>query len=261
MKIKIVSGHSEKGGSTIAFINLTNKFNENGYDCTFYGPHQWHLDKCKSDNINNLKFESDDIILIHFLKLPSRPLVKKIIFVCHEKWWWSFKNINKFFDTCVFLHEEHRKFHKEYDGEYVFIPNLKETLHSIEKNELELVAGVIGTIEDRKQTHLSIDMALKDGCEKVLVFGHIGDFNYYDKFVKKFVDNKKVILMGYSSNKQEMYNSVGRVYHYSKGEVASLVKDECHLTNTKFFGNEETENEVSKLTNNQIIEEWKKILK
>jgi hypothetical protein len=43
-------------------------------------------------------------------------------------------------------------------------------------------------------------------------------------------------------------------------EVACLVKDECYLTNTKFFGNEETENEISTLTNDEIIELWKKVL-
>ena len=34
--VKIVSGYSDKGGSTTAFINLTNFFNDNGIDCTFF---------------------------------------------------------------------------------------------------------------------------------------------------------------------------------------------------------------------------------
>jgi hypothetical protein len=55
-----------------------------------------------------------------------------------------------------------------------------------------------------------------------------------------------------------MYDSIGRVYHSSKGEVACLVKDECYLTGTKFFGNKETENEVSTLTNEEIFKLWKK---
>ena len=46
--VKIISGWSDRGGSTFAFINLTNKLNESGIDTTFYGPHPWHLDKCKS---------------------------------------------------------------------------------------------------------------------------------------------------------------------------------------------------------------------
>lgn len=259
-KIKIISGHSEKGGSSTAFINLTNFFNQNGIDCTFYGPHSWHLDKCKSDLLKNCNLESNDIVISHFLKLESRPNVKKIVLSCHEKWWFNVGGIKQYWDEVIFLHEEHRNYHSKYKGNYTIIPNLKENLHPIEKNELDLVAGIIGTIEDRKQTHTSIDMALKDGCKKVLVFGHIGDFNYYDKYVKKFVDNKKVVLMGYSDNKQEMYNSIGRVYHQSKGEVACLVKDECYLTNTKFFGNEETNNEVSTLTNMEILNKWKKTL-
>jgi len=57
-----------------------------------------------------------------------------------------------------------------------------------------------------------------------------------------------------------MYNSIGRVYHSSKGEVACLVKDECWLTNTKFFGNEETNNIVSPLSNDEVFELWKQTL-
>ena len=61
------------------------------------------------------------------------------------------------------------------------------------------------------------------------------------------------------NDKQKMYNMIGKVYHSSKGEVACLVKDECYLTNTEFFGNEETNHEVSKLTNNEILQLWKNL--
>ena len=57
-----------------------------------------------------------------------------------------------------------------------------------------------------------------------------------------------------------MYDMVGRVYHSSKGEVACLVKDECWLTGTKFFGGIETQNEVFEGTNIEIIEKWEKVL-
>ena len=53
-----------------------------------------------------------------------------------------------------------------------------------------------------------------------------------------------------------MYDMIGRVYHSSKGEVACLVKDECYLTGTKFFGNDQTENEVSTLSNDEVIDLW-----
>ena len=258
--VKIISGYSEKGGSTTAFINLTNYFNENGINCTFYGPHEWHLDKCKSDSISNLKFEKNDVIISHFLNLQSRPDVKKIILSCHENWWYEVADVKQYWDEVVFLHDKHREYHNRYLGKFSIIPNLKENLFSIEKPELDKVAGIIGTIEDRKQTHISIQRAINDGCEKILLYGHIGDKNYYQTNVKPLMSNSIVILMGHSTNKQDMYNSIGRVYHSSKGEVACLVKDECYLTNTKFFGNQETENEISKLNNNEILQLWKQTL-
>ena len=99
---------------------------------------------------------------------------------------------------------------------------------------------------------------MADGCTKIKLFGHISDENYYKMYVEPLMTDE-IELVGFSNDKQSMYNSIGRVYHSSKGEVACLVKDECELTNTKFFGNEETNNEVSKLTNDEIINLWKKI--
>jgi hypothetical protein len=258
--VKIISGYSEKGGSTTAFIDLTNEFNKQGIDTTFYGPHQWHLDKCKSGILNNkLTISESDSLIFHFLQLPARPPGKKVVLSCHEKWWFSVGKINQYWDTAVFLHQEHREYHKEYKGDNVIIPNLKPPLVSKDKSKLTNIAGVIGTIEDRKQTHISIERAIADGCEKVLLYGNIGDSTYYKQYVEKYIGDR-VIMKGYSLNKQEMYDSIGRVYHSSKGEVACLVKDECYLTDTAFFGNLETDNLVSSLTNDEVIELWRKLL-
>lgn len=257
--IKILSGYSEKGGSTTAFINLTNLFNENGFDCIFYGPHEWHLDKCKSDLLKNYKPDYSDKLITHFLNLPKRPSAKKIILSCHEKWWFEVADINQYWDTAVFLHQDHKNYHWRYNGNYTIIPNLKENLLPTEKGHLDKVAGIIGTIEERKQTHISIKRAIEDGCHEIILFGHVGDQNYFQNFVKPIL-NEKVKMIGHSTNKQQMYDSIGRVYHSSKGEVACLVKDECFLTNTKFFGNKETENEVSTLTNEEILNLWFNIL-
>ena len=257
-KIKIISGYSEKGGSTVAQINLTNFLNNNGYDCTFYGPSDYHIDKCKSAFSNELIFDSDDILLCHVMNFQERPPVKKVIYCSHEKWWYDFSKVFWYWDESVFLHQQHKDFHENYTGNYTIIPNLKENLTSKNKEELDLVAGIIGSIEDRKQTHISIERALNDGCEKVFLFGQIGDKNYFENYVEPKIDNNKIILVGHTTDKQSMYDSIGRVYHSSKGEVACLVKDECYLTGTKFFGNKETENEVSTLTNEEILKLWKK---
>jgi hypothetical protein len=256
--VKIVSGYTDKGGSTTAFINLTNFLNDNGIECTFYGGQSWHLDKCKSGTLNELTYDEDDIIIFHFMELKERPNVKKAILSCHEKWWFPVGKIQKYWDTAVFLHDQHKHYHKEYVGDFVIIPNLKENLITSDKTNVKNIAGIIGTIEDRKQTHVSIQRALKDKCEKIYLFGHVGDENYFNNYVKPLL-LPKVVQYGHTTNKQEMYDMIGKVYHSSKGEVACLVKDECYLTNTEFYGNEETENEVSTLTNDEILTLWEKL--
>lgn len=257
--IKIVSGYSDKGGSTSAFIDLTNELNQYNIETTFYGPHKWHLDKCNSGILDSsFIVNKDDILICHFLQLPSRPNAKKVILSCHEKWWFKLGEIKQYWDVAIFLHNDHRQYHSDYKSDFKIIPNLKPDLKPINKPELDLVAGIIGSIEDRKQTHISIKRALADGCKKIKIFGQISDEQYYDRYVKPLL-NDNIEIIGYVTNKQEMYNSIGRVYHSSKGEVACLVKDECWLTNTVFFGNEETENEVSNLTNQEIITLWKNL--
>jgi hypothetical protein len=167
--------------------------------------------------------------------------------------------IKQYWDEVVFLHDQHREYHGDYNGKFVIIPNLKENLNPSDKNNLSKVAGIVGTIEDRKQTHVSIQRALKDRCDKIYLFGHVGEQSYFENYVKPLIIPNKVILFGHTTNKQEMYDMIGRVYHTSKGEVACLVKDECYLTNTEFYGNEETENEVSKLTNDEVLNLWKNL--
>jgi hypothetical protein len=261
MRVKIISGYTDRGGSTTALINLTNFFNEKGIECTLYGNQNWHLDKCNSGTLRDLRYHRDDIVISHFLQLKERPEVKKVILTCHEKWWFPVGKIFKYWDVAVFLHLAHKEYHKEYDGPFALIPNLKENLVSSDKKNLSKIAGIIGTIEDRKQTHVSIQRALNDKCEKIYLFGHIGDYTYFDQYVKPLIIPNKVMHLNYQTNKQEMYNMIGRVYHSSKGEVACLVKDECFLTGTEFYGNEETNNEVSNVTNDEILTEWLKIMK
>jgi len=261
--IKIITGYSERGGSTVALVNLTNKLNEMGYDTIMYGPHQYHLDKCKSglytpDVIKNIT--PNDSVIAHYLKLPNRPNAKKVVLSCHEKWWFDVASVKQYWDEVIFLHEEHAKYHNKYKGNFSIIPNLKEPLIKKDKTNLDLIAGIVGSIEDRKQTHVSIQRALKDKCEKIYLFGRVGNQQYYDKFVKPLLTLPKIIEYGYTESKQEMYDMVGRVYHSSKGEVACLVKDECWSTGTKFFGNDETEHIVSELSNEEIINLWIKEL-
>jgi hypothetical protein len=69
-------------------------------------------------------------------------------------------------------------------------------------------------------------------------------------------NNPNVIVKGFLNNKQELYDMIGCVYHSSLSEVACLVKDECELTGTEFFGNESTNYVVENLSNEEIINKW-----
>lgn len=257
--IKIISGWSATGGSTEAFINLTNHLNATGYNTTYYGPHTYHLDKCKAGlHKDIISFDKNDILICHFISLGyNRPDVKKIILCCHEKNLFPIHTMYHYWDIAVFLNESHKNYHK-YTKKYEIIPNFRQELKCIEKQDKDKIAGIIGNIDPNKQVHISIERAIKDDCEKIYIFGEIRDPNYFNTYVKPLLSHK-VIHKGFINNKQEIYDSIGRVYHSSISECASLVKDECYSTGTKFFGNNATENNVTILSNKEILDKWIKL--
>lgn len=258
--IKILTGWSNKGGSTMAFIALTNALNDAGYDTALYGPHTWHLDKCKSGLLDNtLKIERDDKVIVHFLQFPTKPFCRKVLLACHEKDLYPVGKVKPFWDEVIFLNERHREYHNEYVGKFRIIPNLKAPFIKSDKTGLEKIAGIIGSFDENKQTHVSIERALADGCDKVYLFGEPNN-SYYETHIAPLC-NDKVIVKGFVEDKQAMYDMIGCVYHSSKSEVACLVKDECESTGTIFHGNEATDNPPNVLTNDEIIKKWIKALK
>ena len=264
--IRIISGVTKLGGSTVVFINMTNEFNRRGIETVLYGPDNWHLDKCRGEvlNLQKLRVDANDRMITHFIGFSPRPPVKKVVLSCHEKWWFRVGSVQRYWDCVQFLNEGSRQYHRDYTGPYVIIPNMLESLArktDAEREKLDRVAGIIGTIEDRKQTHVSIGRALADGCEKVHIFGKIGDDAqaYFEKFVQPMFSDR-VVYQGVLTDKSGMYGMIGRAYHSSKGEVASLVKDECHTSNTTFLGNAETMNQVAPLTNDEIVTKWMEVL-
>ena len=259
--IKIISGWSNEGGSTFALINLTNTLNQYGYETIFYGPHKWHLDKCNSGLLDNtVTVDENDILISHYIHLPNRPNAKKVILSCHEKNLFQVGKIKPYWDEVVFLNEKQRDYHSDYNGEFKIIPNLKEVLKKKDNiTDSKKIAGVIGSIDENKQTHISIERAFSEGYEKVYLFGNVTDANYYEKYVTPLM-NENVINYGFESDKQKIYDMVDSVFLSSKSEVASLVKDECESTGTKFYGNVATDHDVKELTNDEIIKEWVKIL-
>ena len=237
--IKIITGWSNQGGSTTAHINLCNLFNENGIDCTLYGGQPWHLDKCRSGTLEDIgEIDEKDLFPVNKLDLSQ-------------------------YDCVQFLNEQQRDWHlKDMTEEvtHVIIPNVYDTLQKSKKtHSTREVAGVIGSIDKNKNTHISIEKALSDGFKKVLLFGKLTDFEYFKESVEPLL-NENVVLAGYIEDKQKMYDMVGTVYLSSDSECAPLVKGECKLTGTKFRGNENTRGAADPAPKEAILAMWKKCL-
>jgi hypothetical protein len=263
-KIKLCSGWSNPGGSTTSHITLTNLLNDNGYDCTFYGPHDYHLDKCKSGRFEDFSSDAEDIIISHFVRFREAPKCKKHIFSCHEKDVWPINKMQESgrqdvrdYDTLHFVSLAQKVWQTVDHPHQAVIPPIAQVVDWTDpKNK---VAGVIGSVDANKQTHISINRALNvGGYDKVLIFGLVTDPAYYQEYVSQFVDSGKAILAGHETNRKAMYAQISEVYHSSLSETYGLVEAECRLSGIPFNG---TSNEQEILSEEEILEKWESVLK
>ena len=262
MKVKLLSGWSDPGGSTEHHINLTNLLNENGYDCTFYGPHEYHRSKCKSGSIQEgLQAVSPvDIVISHFLKFPKNIRLRKHILSCHETNLFPLKEMDlSQYDLIHYVSNWQRDWHGV-NHPYKIIPCPIQKVNWVDPRNN--IAGVVGSIDDHKQTHISIERALKEGYSLVKLFG-MGDGEYYRKMVKPYVDSGKAQKMNFVRDKEEMYNQVSKVYSSSKRECLPMIQGECFAAGIPFSGLEcnmrsESDYEFDDM---EILKQWRAILK
>jgi len=297
-RVKILSGWSMPGGSTSHHISLTNLLNDNGIDCTFYGPHDYHLDKCKSgsigvefrDNIapgtripilignKDLKIDPDDVVISHFIQFPIDPeavyqgianptQAKRHILSLHETNIFPIRHINlQPYDLIQYVSQLQKDWHS-IDKASTIIPPVVEKV-KINADFLEVNgktqrmytgnAGVIGSIDSHKLPHLSIERALQDGFRKVLLFGTITDKDYFDKYVAPHMMNGSAALLNHVDDKSAMYSSIDIVYHSSLRETYGLVEAECRLAGIPFNG---PGNNQEILEEEEILKRWTNILK
>lgn len=259
--IKILTGHSSYGGSTTAFINLTNLFNKNGIECKLYGPHEWHLTKCNAGMINSVEINPDDTVIVHYLNIPTRIQCRKMILSIHE--FSSIFNVQTLnlsvFDSFHCVSDKVRE-EQNIIRNYEIITNVMDDLKPNKKND-DKVAGIIGTIHPIKNVHVSLRRALNDGMKKIYICGNVGDAEYYNTKIVPFLQAwpGKIKHLGYCENKQTMYDLLTDVYHSSEFETWGYIKAECALTNTTYHGNEKTDG-VLYMNNDEILTRWMKII-
>lgn len=255
--VKIFSGFSNMGGSTEAFINLTNYLNEYGIETCFYGPHSFHLDKCNGKLTNEMTYNSKDIFICHYTyDIPY--LSKKIIFSCHErKSFFSLDKISDQLDYVHFVSEQQQKEHNV-DVESFVLPNLIPKIEITNRPAIK-TGGVIGTIFPTKNTHISIQEALKDNCGRVLIYGNIGHESYFKEYIAPLIDHKRVFYCGWETDKNKIYSSLTDVYHYSQTETWGYIEGECYITGTNFHKSENLNN-FKFMDNKDIINKWVEII-
>lgn len=262
-KVKILSSWSNPGGSTISFIRLCNLFNDKGYDATFYGQHDWHLDKCKSDKLDQYNPEDNDIIISHMLTIGTNVPRKRHILSLHETNLFPLtvardNGYLESWDAIHYVSSSQRAWHAV-NHPYRIIPNIIEDIENISDCHEGFIAGVIGSIDKHKQTHLSIQRALADGADKVLVFGNVTDIPYsIDQ--KEWIYHDKVQLMGHYDNQRDMYAMVDKVYHSSQRETFNYIAAECSMLGIPYDGLESAASDGEYLDKEEIFERWTQLL-
>ena len=261
--VRILSGWSNPGGSTVAFINLTNLLNAAGIDTVFYGPHNWHLDKCRGESTKRLDISDEqDTLIAHFvpLKEEKTPL-KNVIFSCHETNLFPLKDYSlNSVNTVHFVSEKQRDWHG-IDHPTVVIPNIVK-VGKRRGNHKRGYVGVIGSIDSHKQTALAVESALESEPKstKVLIFGSVTNEEYYQEHLKPLLKNKRVRIVGKYDDKDVMYNMIDAAYHASKYETYGLIRHECALQGIPFNDLFGSSAHSEYWPEDRILEAWKKIL-
>jgi len=286
--IKIVSGYSHPAGPTLALINLCNQFNSRGYDCVFYGPDNWHVDKCMSGKIIDFMPAAGDTIIVNDIPLLSVGDVSNINAIVEEngriRLMGTLRNIflkflpsgkprnYRMFLTCLsddglprssvrfslfqkihFASSALKNYPRTAYPKFIspsFSNDLKKSVHKPEK-----IAGVIGSIKKQNNVGEAVEKALRDGMETVIIFGYMKDpVYYYNKIVPLTTKYPgRIKYAGFVDDKQKMYDAVSNVYS-SVSKPWSMVSQECTMTNTMLHA--PLMSVDGGMANDQIFEIW-----
>ena len=259
--IKIVSGFTGAGGSTVVFNTLVNLFNSNGMDSCLYGNYKWDGITCRFKDIKDFYSDPGEVVVFHFLPFRDR-FAKKQILSCHETTLFQLDKVNKMGGkpmVCDNIHfvSQYQKDWQAYEG--VVIPNPIKQFSARTNDGSKRVAGIIGSIDSNKRVHLSIQRALDDGFSDIRLYGAVTDYPYFLSNVMNLLSDK-VTYRGVAPNMDNVYNQLTHVYHSPKQETFNLIKPECIAAGVTYVGNEGNDTKAEYWTNDRILEAWKKLL-
>jgi hypothetical protein len=260
--IKILTGYSNVGGSTTALAALCNLFNDNKMPCELYGPTDWVKSKLNGNYykpLNSAQFNKEDTVIYHFLGVTQRLEVKKLILSCHETNVFPIKEVKPAYDALHFV----SKFQKDWQGvDGVVIPNVITKYKKSQKRTTNKVAGIVGSIDPHKQTHLSIKRALEDkNISKIELWGQITTFEYFWNEVYPLL-NENISYHGASKDMQKVYDRLDVVFSSSLRECLPMIQAECHLAGVEFRGLPENTRSLEDyiFDDQEILNKWKELL-
>ena len=256
--IKVFTGFSGPGGSTVAFNNLVNLFNKNGLDARLYGPQRWEGINCKfTPGVEEPRPE--DTVIYHYMLPPSKPC-KKLILSCHETTLFPVATIPCLkYDAIHFVSEFQKNYH---NVEGVVIPNVINKYCQPKIYPKLRVAGILGSIDPNKQVHTSIDRAKLDpNVHSIEIWGGISDYTYFNGMVLPRL-GPKVTYHGVSHNMQEVYDRLSVVYASSKQECLPTIHGECVHLGIPYKGLEESTRKITdyEFDDDVIMSKWREIL-
>jgi len=260
MKIKFISGWTGYGGSTIVLLEHCKLLQEAGYNVEFYGEQEWHLNRFFGSRLlYDLVINPDDILVYHYMELETRPICLQCILFLHEKELYNIRSRKiSGFDQIIFASQTQRDFH-QIEGKIVNNPML--ALVDIRQHypPNQNIAGVVGTICERKNTHISIQKALEDNRDLVYVFGNIGSNEYYEEKIQPLLSDRVMLRdLVDPSNLMYMYNQFDVLYHMGEDESACLVLGECRLLNKPVIKSDKLF-DYPLLDNKEILNQWKSV--
>lgn len=254
--IKVVTGFSGPGGSTVAFNTLVNLFNKYEMESCLYGPSEWEGISCNFKSVEKLSIKKEDILIYHFLLLNIK--CKKVILSCHETELFPILKLkNKMYYDAIHFVSQFQKDWQDVEG--TVIPNPIREFSTRTNDNSNKVAGIIGSIDRNKRVELSIQKAIADGHTDIRLYGAITDNPYYYDMILPLLSDK-VKYMGVASNMDYVYNQLTHVYHSPKLETFNLIKPECISAGVTYIGNEGNDTKAEYWSEEKIIERWKVLL-
>lgn len=286
-QVKIISECSMWNESTTSLIRLCNLFNSRNVDCTFYGFHEWHLDKCKAATFQDFSFDTDDILIIHGTEMRSlhnlkyhiqnyqnknkisnkikslfglgfhKKKPKQVIYSHSGKEMSPTVGINnRLFDKIHYVSQQQKNYYKKPNCSYFICSDISDQVNP-SQNKPNKIAGIISDIAPDQQIEMSIERALNDNMNKIILYGKMLNPIYFYEKIQPLIEKHEGIVQfaGFPSDKQALYDSISDVYHFPESATLSSIEEECKLTNTQFHSNN-LANDYKLMTDDQIFNTW-----